>query len=279
VGDGFSLFDLESLNGTFVNGRPVREHALAHGDEISIGDSRIVFLSGDADAPARASNPVELSERGVTALTTVRLKVSDALAPAEGSGVEAQAMSSLARDLTILVKVSTAINSVRGTDALQRELLRFVFEVVPAERGAILLLGEEGEVVSVDDGEAEVQMGALKLRQPLASLERLGRAKRAAGQSSARSAREFAATMESVPVELDLRGKRVEEIPPLIERYLHDAYLMGMPWVRIIHGKGTGALRQVVRDQLRDNPVVSKSEAAGSNEGGEGATVAHLRKN
>jgi transcriptional regulator with GAF, ATPase, and Fis domain len=147
-GAGFRLFDLESLNGTFVNGRPVREHALAHGDEISIGESRIVFLSSDAEAPAQDSNPVELSERHMTARSTVRLKVSDALAPAEGAGEKAQALASVARDLTLLVKISTAINSVRGTEALQRELLRFVFEVVPAERGAILLLGEEGEAVS-----------------------------------------------------------------------------------------------------------------------------------
>jgi DNA mismatch repair protein MutS2 len=148
----------------------------------------------------------------------------------------------------------------------------------PGDRVRLLALGEEGEVVSVDGEDAEVQMGSLKLRQPLASLERLGRVKRPAGPSSAKAARDFAATMEAVPVELDLRGKRVEEIPPLIERYLHDAYLMGMPWVRIIHGKGTGALRQVVREQLRESPVVSKSEAAGANDGGEGATVAHLRK-
>jgi Nif-specific regulatory protein len=157
--EGFVLVDLDSLNGTFVNGRPVREHALAHGDEISIGESRIVFLSGDAEAPARDSNPVELSERSMTARSTVRLKVSDALAPAEGSGEQASALAALARDLTLLVKISTAINSVRGTDALQRELLRFVFEVVPAERGAILLLGEEGEVVSEFALEREGQSG------------------------------------------------------------------------------------------------------------------------
>jgi transcriptional regulator with GAF, ATPase, and Fis domain len=148
AGEGFLLVDFDSLNGTFVNGRPVREHALAHGDEITIGESRMVFLSGDADAPAPASNPVELSERHMNARSTVRLKVSDALAPAEDSGETARAFASLARDLTLLVKISTAINSVRGTEALQRELLRFVFEVVPAERGAILLLGEGGEVVS-----------------------------------------------------------------------------------------------------------------------------------
>jgi transcriptional regulator with GAF, ATPase, and Fis domain len=148
-GEGFRLFDLDSLNGTFVNGRPVREHALAHGDEINIGESRIVFLSSDAEAPARDSNPVEISEQRMTARETVRLKVSDALAPTtEGVGEKARAFAALARDLTLLVKISTAINSVRGTEALQRELLRFVFEAVPAERGAILLLGEEGEVVS-----------------------------------------------------------------------------------------------------------------------------------
>src|SRR5881275_809596 len=69
VGEGFRLVDLDSLNGTFVNGRPVREHALAHGDEISIGESRIVFLSGDAEAPAQDSNPVESSEQSMTALS------------------------------------------------------------------------------------------------------------------------------------------------------------------------------------------------------------------
>jgi transcriptional regulator with GAF, ATPase, and Fis domain len=159
AGEGFVLVDLDSLNGTFVNGRPVREHALAHGDEVSIGESRIVFLSGDAEAPAQDSNPVELSERSMTALSTVRLKVADVLAPAEGSGDKASALAALARDLTILVKISTAINSVRGTDALQRELLRFVFEVVPAERGAILLLGEEGEIVSEFALEREGQSG------------------------------------------------------------------------------------------------------------------------
>jgi Nif-specific regulatory protein len=148
VGEGFVLVDLNSLNGAFVNGRPVREHALAHGDEISIGESRIVFLAGGDEAAEQVSNPVELSDHHLTALTTVRLKVSDALAPSEGAEGKAAAFAALARDLTLLVKISTAINSVRGTDALQRELLRFVFEVVPAERGAILLLGEEGEAVS-----------------------------------------------------------------------------------------------------------------------------------
>ena len=112
----------------------------------------------------------------------------------------------------------------------------------------------------------------------VAGLERIGRAKGASQCSSASLAREMQATMEAVPLELDLRGKRVEEIGTVVENYLNDAYLMGMPFVRIIHGKGTGALRTVVRELLRESPVVAKAEAAGATEGGEGATVAHLRQ-
>lgn len=149
------------------------------------------------------------------------------------------------------------------------------------DRVRILAFDEEGEVVRIEGRDAEIQMGMLKVRQPVASLERIGRARQQQQQqqSSASMARDLQASMEAVPIELDLRGKRAEEIGPIVESYVNDAYLMGMPFVRIIHGKGTGALRQVVRDLLRETPVVAKSESAGANEGGEGATVAHLRKN
>lgn len=138
----------------------------------------------------------------------------------------------------------------------------------------ILSLGQKGEVVSVDGNDAEIQMGVLKIRQPLSNLERIGRAKTASSDRRPVAA----ASNETVPIEIDLRGYRAEEISPILEKYVHDAYLSGLPWVRIIHGKGTGALRQVVREELRSHPVVERSAAAGSNEGGDGATVAHLRK-
>jgi DNA mismatch repair protein MutS2 len=151
-------------------------------------------------------------------------------------------------------------------------------QIRKGDRVRILAFGEEGEVLSVDGADAEIQMGSLKIRQPMASLERIGRAKQPKGRTSAAMARDMQATMDAVPIELDLRGKRVEEIGNVVESYLNDAYLMGMPFVRIIHGKGTGALRTVVRELLRESPVVAKAESAGSNEGGEGATVAHLRQ-
>jgi Nif-specific regulatory protein len=148
-GDSFQLSDLESLNGTFVNGRPVRRHTLTHGDQISIGDSRFVFLLQEADEPAQASNPVHLSERNLTAQSTVRLKIDEALyLRPQSEWTKLPALASMARDLALLIRISTSVNSIRETEELQRELLRLVFEVVPAERGAILLLGDEGETIS-----------------------------------------------------------------------------------------------------------------------------------
>ena len=148
--EGFLLSDLESLNGTFVNGRPVREHVLADGDRVSIGESCFVFLTGEGEPPAPPSNPVLLSEREMQAHTTVRLKAGEAhyLLPPGPGRPDPAAPEGVARDLALLVRVSTSVNSVRGTAELQRELLRLVFEAVPAERGAILLVGEDGRVVS-----------------------------------------------------------------------------------------------------------------------------------
>jgi len=71
---------------------------------------------------------------------------------------------------------------------------------------------------------------------------------------------------------------RADDVPPELDRYLHDAYMSNMPFVRIIHGKGTGALRQVVRDELSTNPLVSSFHTAPQQEGGDGVTVVELSK-
>ena len=81
-----------------------------------------------------------------------------------------------------------------------------------------------------------------------------------------------------VPVEIDIRGFRAAEVGDVLERYLDDALRSGLPNVRIIHGKGTGALRQVVRDYLGTHPEVGKSVIAGPTEGGDGATIAYFRE-
>ena len=77
-------------------------------------------------------------------------------------------------------------------------------------------------------------------------------------------------------MELDLRGLTVDDMLLELDRYLDQAYLAGLPFVRIIHGKGTGALRQAVREELRGHPLVGEFRAGENSEGGEGVTVAKL---
>jgi Nif-specific regulatory protein len=130
-GEDFKIVDLESLNSTFVNGVPVKERVLEHGDRIKIGDSLSLFHLEDADIPTTSSN-VNFDERIGPSRDTVRVRVEDAI-------------QLMARDLCALMKISAAINSVRKSDELQQQLLELIFEVVPARRGAILLIDDEAE--------------------------------------------------------------------------------------------------------------------------------------
>jgi DNA mismatch repair protein MutS2 len=145
-----------------------------------------------------------------------------------------------------------------------------------------------GEVISSRRGEVDVQLGHFRTtvrRKQVELRERAGApaAAPAAGEEAAGS-EEVAAgapgvrlpTVESPGLELDLRGQTSGEALHRLERYLDDAYLVGLPWVRIIHGKGTGVLRTAVRDALRDHPLVTSYESGGEREGGDGVTVAKL---
>jgi Nif-specific regulatory protein len=171
AGERLVLTDLESLNGTFVNGRPVREHTLADGDRVTVGESCFIFLSGEGESADSPSNPVTLTDRSMQAHSTVRLKAEEALYLRPPAGEER--LGDIVRDLALLVRVSTSVNSVRETAELQRELLRLVFEAVPAERGAILLVGEDGRVVSefgldrAGDASSTVEVSRTILRQVL----------------------------------------------------------------------------------------------------------------
>ena len=82
--------------------------------------------------------------------------------------------------------------------------------------------------------------------------------------------------MRRVPPEIELRGQTVDEALPTIEQYIDDAFRAGLPWARIVHGKGTGTLRREVRRFLSSHPLVKSYEEAPLHEGGEGVTIAHL---
>ncbi len=133
----------------------------------------------------------------------------------------------------------------------------------------IASLDQIGQVSQLLGREAEVQVGAFRAKVAVAELE-----KRSAPQEPGPS--RVRVSMASRPFpnsELQLLGKRVEEALPLLEKYLDDAYLAGLPFARIVHGKGTGVLRQVVKEALSDSPLVASFKAGELNEGGDGVTV------
>jgi DNA mismatch repair protein MutS2 len=83
--------------------------------------------------------------------------------------------------------------------------------------------------------------------------------------------------VRSTSPEIHLRGRNVAEALLELEKYLDDASLAGLQQVRIVHGKGTGALRQGLREYLATSSQVRSFETAPQSEGGSGATVVYLR--
>src|SRR5262245_26913196 len=137
-GDEFKVRDLESLNGTYVNGAPVKEKSLSHGDHLRLGDTVFIFLSHEGEAPPISSS-VRLSDDNLLAGNTVLLRREDAkYLDAEKVKATLPRDARTARDLNTLLKISAAIPSARSLGKLQTQLMEMIAEVIPAERGAIL---------------------------------------------------------------------------------------------------------------------------------------------
>jgi len=143
-------------------------------------------------------------------------------------------------------------------------------------------LGLRGRLVAISGATGTVEAGSMTVRVPLSALRpdaitaRTGaEPRRQNGASTGRSPRPD--DERSVNQELMLIGRRTDEASDLLEKYLDDAFMAGLPSVRLIHGKGTGALRKTVRDLLATHPLVDSYRDGEAGEGGTGATVATLK--
>jgi Nif-specific regulatory protein len=134
----FQIKDLDSRNGTLVNGLAVKEHWLRHGDEIATGDSVFLFLVEDEDQAVPASR-VEFDDSHPTAETKVIHPREVLYLQPDRLLRELPAASQVARNLSALLKISRVVHAIRDLEELQAQLLDLIFEVVPAGRGAILL--------------------------------------------------------------------------------------------------------------------------------------------
>jgi len=134
----FQIRDLESRNGTLVNGVAVKEQWLRHGDEIATGDSVFLFLVEEDDRALPVSR-VEFDDRKPTAETRVINPKEVVYLQPDRLLKELPSSSPLARNLSALLKISRVVHAIRDLEELQAQLLDLIFEVVPAGRGAILL--------------------------------------------------------------------------------------------------------------------------------------------
>ena len=140
----FQIKDLDSRNGTMVNGLPVKQQWLRHGDEIATGDSAFVFLSEEDDRVAPAST-VEFDESHPTTETKIIFPREVLYLQPDRLLRELPATSQVARNLGALLKISRVVHAIRDLEELQAQLLDLIFEVIPAGRGAILLSEGAGQ--------------------------------------------------------------------------------------------------------------------------------------
>jgi len=124
IADDFRLDDLQSHNGTFINGSKIESQTLKHGDRIDLGNLQAMFLIQESEENYELN--IEIDDGSLVANSTVKIFPHHDTAE-------------FSADLNTLVKLGKAINEIKSRVSLQRRFLEIIFEFIPAQRGAILL--------------------------------------------------------------------------------------------------------------------------------------------
>jgi transcriptional regulator with GAF, ATPase, and Fis domain len=138
VGADVRLEDLDSRNSTFVNGVPVKERVLVHGDQVRVGSSVFVF-HGSPDEALPGSGSLRLDNSATPSGPTVILRKENAVY-LQPSQVGLPSSARTVRDLNALLNFSRTLSSVQDLATLQQKVLDAIFEAAPADRAAVLLL-------------------------------------------------------------------------------------------------------------------------------------------
>ncbi|MDE7050298.1 MAG: endonuclease MutS2 [Lactobacillus sp.] len=174
-----------------------------------------------------------------------------------------------------LNKLERENQNLANNKILQREKRRH--DVNVGDNVKVLSYGQQGVITKkLGDHEFEVQIGILKVKVTDRDVEKVAaQTSQKKPEKSVRSSRGLRSTRASS--ELDLRGQRYEEALTNLDRYLDASLLAGLNTVTIIHGIGTGAIRNGVQQYLKRNRHVKSYSYAPANQGGTGATIVHLQ--
>jgi DNA mismatch repair protein MutS2 len=159
------------------------------------------------------------------------------------------------------------------------------FNFKKGDRVKVITLGANGELLEdPKNGSVAVQIGAMRATMPVDVLRPIdgplpGEKPKPAPKTQSSEASQIAMRKAvHISQELMLRAMRVDEAAPLLDKYLDDAYAAGLQEARIIHGRGTGALRKWVWDSLKTHPAVGSYRLGEDGEGGDGATVVRFKE-
>lgn len=154
--------------------------------------------------------------------------------------------------------------------------------VQPGQEVFLIAFNQRASVLSQPDdkGEVMVQAGIIKMKVHISQLTLPDRPKedKKKGSYGIRTAGVKAGKSKNISTEIDVRGQMVEEAIENVDKYLDDVYLSKLPQVTIIHGKGTGALRQAIQQHLRRHPLVKSYRLGNFGEGETGVTVVEMKE-
>lgn len=202
-------------------------------------------------------------------------------------------------------KIEATIREIReekaekeATKQLRKELESFKEKVkpekVPLKDPEVVVLGgkiETGDwvrlkdngaiaqVIQIKNKEVDISIGELKSTVKLSRLEKISQTQVRKEKKAivSRSGYNTNAKMLDFSPNLDLRGKRGEEVLPLIQTFIDEGFMLGVKDLRIVHGKGDGILREITRNLLRTMPAVKKMEDEHADRGGAGVTLVTLK--
>lgn len=141
----------------------------------------------------------------------------------------------------------------------------------------VLTFNQKGTVIDPpdDSGNVRVQVGIMKINTHISTLRRGKSEEKETANTSTKNI--MKTKSKDIKTEIDLRGRNLDEALMEIDKYLDDAYLAGLNEITIIHGKGTGVLRQGIKDYLRGRKHVRSYRLGTIGEGGDGVTVVELK--
>jgi len=220
----------------------------------------------------RAQILAEIRAQAEAALADVQARLRRLMAQAEDASARAQVADTLREARHMAAAIPEMFPTVPSQEPVPTEVTA---PFMVGDTVMVRSLGLIGEIIAISGNEADVQMGSFKSHLPLSDLERRERKESGRGLLPT-TIHVDAAGAGAPPLQIDLRGHRAADIISILDRYLNDAYLAGLPFVRIIHGKGTGVLRRAVHEHLRNHPLVTTFQPAKSEDGGDGVTIATL---